>query len=161
VASEPAYVVGTATIGRSVVSATVARPVVDPPPTLTQDVHAVIRCGLACPFRDVDRDVHHDLAVPDGDGHVSRHLVGRRALSLAGDHHRAGATQTADLVRDVPSSLERGERDALGQRLVREPQAHAASSRLGIVERNRGHRSPPRAVVAPRYAAGEASMRSP
>ena len=72
--------VGTATIGSPVVSATAfASPVAEPPPTLTNSVDVVVRGGRAGPLGHLDRHVHDDLACRTSDRDAGRDASARSA----------------------------------------------------------------------------------
>ena len=100
VASEPAYVVGTATIGSPVVRATAfASPVVDPPPTHTRASTPVLGGDGPGPLGDLDGHVHGDVGVQHRDRDAGQHRLGARPASDAIAITRA-APEPAYLVGD-------------------------------------------------------------
>ena len=120
-ASEPAYVVGTATIGSPVVSATaLARPVVEPPPTLTSDVDVVLARDRPGALGDLDRHVPDHVGVEHGHGYAGQHGLG--PVRVGRDRHHPRPLEPAYLLGHRVGGLARGEVHALRQGLVCEAQ---------------------------------------
>ena len=108
-------------IGRPVVSAiALARPVVEPPPTLTRSVDVVARGRCACPLGHLDRDVHDHVVVPQRHGEVRGDRVGQVHLGLGRDQHDPGGAEAGDLAAQIGRRFAGTEGDALRQGVVDE-----------------------------------------
>ena len=119
-------------IGRPVVSATaLARPVVEPPPTLTRTSTSLRGGRFAGPFGHLDGDVHHHVVVPQRHGDVHGDRVGQLHLGLGRDQHDPGGAEVCRSRRQVGRRFAGTEGDALWQGVVDEahgPHAIAGSA---------------------------------